>query len=257
MFRSLKNWLKDKISKFTFKDWVIVLTVFTALALLIYGNYWKNKSLEYYNQRGIYSDSLTVYKNKLGEEYAAKNTLIMDKATLKKYNDELWEEYKKIKDNPLVLTNTVLKTEIKEIEGKHDTTYIAPNIQNPELKDYTFEWSAKDSVWYMMQGVTKVSGKDVQNFSTRIPEFRMNSNLKLNLIETKENLQVVAKTDNPYINIDDISSVVIDPRKSKTLKKYFPQKRWGIGPQVGVGLTSDLKFRPYIGVGIQYSIINF
>jgi len=257
MFKRFKNWFINKIKSFTFKDWLITLTALTAIGLLIYGNYWKNKSLEYYNQRGIYSDSLTVYKNKLGEEYAAKNTLIMNKNELEKYNKELWKEFKNLKDNPLVLTNTVLKTEIKEIAGKHDTTYITPNPDNPDLKDYKFEWSAKDEPWYSMKGVTQVTGADVHNFSTKVPEFKMNSNLKLNLIENKENLQVIVKTDNPYINVDDIESVVIDPRKSKTLKSYFPQKKWGIGPQVGVGLTSDLKFRPYIGIGIQYSIINF
>lgn len=267
MFKKVKTWLKDKVSKFTFKDWLLILCGVLILGLIIYSHYWKDKSLEYYNQRGILTDSLTTYKNKLGEEYAAKNSLIMSANDLKKYNEDLWNEYKNLKNaNPLVLTKTNLTTEIREIQGKNDTVWITPHTpepgnasetQIPDLKDYKYEWSAKDSTWYTLRGETTFTGRDVRNFNARIPEFKMNSNLTLDVIDEKENLRVIAKTDNPYINVSDIQSVVIDPRKSPTLKKYFPQKRWGIGPQVGIGLTGDLKFRPYIGIGIQYSIFNF
>jgi preprotein translocase subunit YajC len=35
------------------------------------------------------------------------------------------------------------------------------------------------------------------------------------------------------------------------------QKRFGVGPTIGVGLTHDLKFRCYLGIGLHYNIIQF
>lgn len=255
MFAKIITYFKNVFKSFTFKDWLLLILSIVVLSLYFWGKHWENKSIEYANQRGIYTDSLTIYKNKLNEEYAAKYTMIMNEKDLKLYNKELWNELKSLKDNPLVITKTNLETVVREIQAKNDTVYVHDNIETG-LKDYTYNWSAKDSIWYSVKGISTVSG-DFKTFNTTIPELKINSNLTLDLIETKQNLQVIAKTDNPYMNVSDIKSVVIDPRKSKILKSYFPQKKWGIGPQVGVGVTSDLKVRPYIGVGIQYSIFNF
>lgn len=50
----------------------------------------------------------------------------------------------------------------------------------------------------------------------------------------------------------------------KTTIKYVYQvekinekpKKWGIGPQVGIGIVNN-QFYPYIGFGVQYSLIRF
>lgn len=50
----------------------------------------------------------------------------------------------------------------------------------------------------------------------------------------------------------------------KTTTKYVYQiekvtekpKKWGIGPQVGIGIVNN-QFYPYIGFGVQYSIIQW
>jgi hypothetical protein len=68
---------------------------------------------------------------------------------------------------------------------------------------------------------------------------------------------VLARTDNPYIVIDDVQGAFIDPTKSNVIKSYFKPKRWGIGLQGGIGVCGDLKIRPYIGVGISWSLIQF
>ena len=255
MFNNFKNNMKSVVQNLSLKDWLLITLSVFMLGFYFYGRYYKNKSIEYYNQRGIWADSVSLYKNKLGEEYASKLTLIMDNKDLKKYNEDLYNEVKNLKDNPLVITKTDLQTVIKEVAAKNDTVYVH-DTDTQGVKNYTYEWSVKDSVWYSVKGISEIKS-DFSSFKTTIPELKLNTALTLNLIETKENLQVIAKTDNPYVRISDIQSVVIDPKKSKTLKSYFPQKQWGVGPQVGIGLTGDLKFRPYIGLGVQYSIINF
>lgn len=40
------------------------------------------------------------------------------------------------------------------------------------------------------------------------------------------------------------------------LKMPQPRKRWGIGVGIGCGITPQ-GFQPYIGVSVQYSILNF
>ena len=47
--------------------------------------------------------------------------------------------------------------------------------------------------------------------------------------------------------------------KTTTITKTTPvyvKKRWGVGVQVGVGVTNN-KVSPYIGVGVSYNLWNF
>jgi len=59
---------------------------------------------------------------------------------------------------------------------------------------------------------------------------------------------IMVTTENPYIKTLSLSSIKFDtPRKTK----------YGIGVQVGWGLTKELKTSPYIGVGLSYNLIRF
>lgn len=42
-----------------------------------------------------------------------------------------------------------------------------------------------------------------------------------------------------------------------TITKAAPIKRWGIGPQIGVGLSPKGAAVPYVGVGISYNLFVF
>ena len=49
----------------------------------------------------------SIYKNKLDSEYVAKNIYIQTANQLKKTNQELYDEIKNLKDNPVVVTKVV------------------------------------------------------------------------------------------------------------------------------------------------------
>jgi hypothetical protein len=67
--------------------------------------------------------------------------------------------------------------------------------------------------------------------------------------DKKRNIyKAVLTYDNPYLNTVDIKSVKMDLPK---VKKY------GMGLQVGCGVTKELKASPYIGVGLSYNFIRF
>ena len=68
----LKN-LWDIISKFTFKDWIIVILSLLTLGIYISARHYQHAA---HNQTVIYKDSLYVYKNILDSAYVAKNLYI-------------------------------------------------------------------------------------------------------------------------------------------------------------------------------------
>lgn len=242
--------IKDFISKLTFKDYLIMLITLLCIGLYFGYKHYYNKSLTPVVITN--TDSLTIYKNKLKEEYLSKQIYVQNASDLKKQNTDLANELKKLKDNPIVITKTSMQVKIDTIFAKSDTIIKRDSI-------YNLAWHATEpNDYYHISGETNVHN-DFSKFNTKINTVQLNTQLTLNVIDDKKNksLRIIGKTDNPYINITNMDGVVFDPTKSDILKKYYKPKKWSIGPQVGVGLTGDLKFRPYIGVGISYGIIQF
>jgi len=64
----------------------------------------------------------------------------------------------------------------------------------------------------------------------------------------EDNPSITLTSNNPYINVLEISSIKFDAPKPK---------RYGIGLQIGYGITREFKASPYVGVGLSYNIIRF
>jgi hypothetical protein len=89
---------------------------------------------------------------------------------------------------------------------------------------------------------------------------KVNTGITLDLIDDGKQLRVITKSENPYINVNDINSVVIDPIKSKTLSKYFNRQHFIVGPYIGYGIgihDNKLIHTPTIGIGVTYKIFGF
>ena len=102
----------ERIKKMTFKDWLILILSVLLLLVFLEARMYRIRSEQ---QTVILQDSLTTYKNKAKEEYAAKNIYIQSAKELKKQNNELADEMKKLKDNPVVITKTKVVTKIVEV----------------------------------------------------------------------------------------------------------------------------------------------
>ena len=171
---------------------------------------------------------------------------------MKRRNDSISAELKTLKDNPIVITKVKTVVEIREVPMNSDSIH-------HEQKDstYTLSWSTDQRPYFGMSGRTLVKN-DFSWFKTTLTQLDMEAMLTVDLIEVgKTGIKVIAKTDNPYICIGDVQGAFIDPQKSKVLKSYFPPKRWGIGPQLGLGIGTDLKISPWIGIGIQWSFLQW
>ena len=254
ILQSIFNFIINFFKKFSFKDWLLFISIIGMIILYMLYNHAQDQLL--YN-RNSYADTLTVYKNKLGEAYTAKNTYVQTVKDLKKTNAELYEEVKNLKDHSVVIVKT--KTEFKK-----DTVYTQKDSINPVYHNdslyYNLCWSAnQEKQYYSFNGITKVK-YDFSDFSTLIKDMKVNTGITLDLIDDGKQLRVITKSENPYINVNDINSVVIDPTKSKTLSKYFNRQHFIVGPYVGYGIgihDNKLITTPTIGIGITYKIFGF
>ena len=255
IFNTVLQFILNFFKKFSFKDWLLFIAVIGLIVLYMLYTHVQSELL--YN-RNSFADTLTVYKNKANELYTAKNTYVQTIKDLKKTNQELYDEVKNLKDNPVVIVKT--KTEFKKDTVFANTDSIQPVYQNDSLY-YNLHWSVnQEKQYYSFNGTTKVK-YDFTDFSTLIKDMRVNTGITLDLIDDGKQLKVITKSENPYINVNDIQSVVIDPTKSKTLSKYFNRQHFIIGPYIGygIGINSDKKIiaTPTIGIGITYKIFGF
>jgi dipeptidyl aminopeptidase/acylaminoacyl peptidase len=213
----------------------------------------------------ILKDSTEYVTNLNKELYARNNSAILEISDLKEYNKELYNEVKKLKDNPIVVTKVITKIEYRDttLITVIDSTYFEGN-----KKIFKLGWS-KDTI-YSEGNYFNLKGKTFLSIDTTlkpigyysyIQKLEIGSKLYLSLTENKKdkNLYINARTDFPGLIFTDIDGYIIDPQKSKELKKYFPQKRWGISVFGGPGVLIGNEFKAgwIMGVGISYDILNF
>lgn len=240
--------IKGIFKNFKFKDYILLILSCLTLIFFSKSCYYENKVND---TVVIYQDSISTYKNKLGIEYAQQQTYISSIKELKDKNQVLYAEIKNLKNTkPIVVTKTKTQFKVDTIYAVADTIFVT-SASNQLLK-----WHAQHLPYYSLKGETKVA-KDFSEFSTLITDMKINNELTLDVIEQDNKISVIAHSSNPYIHIQQINSVVIDPTEVPTLKKYFKQKRWGIGPSLGVGVDKNLNFTPYIGISVNYNLFTF
>lgn len=241
------------------KDWIIIALGIIILLLGIGCGIYYHKYQKAEGQVVIWNDSTYFYKNKYNEEYAAKNTYILKAEQLQAYNNELYKEYKSLKDNPIVITKTKVVIKLDTVYADtHDVTHDGDMI--------AWTWDAKDSTYYKMSGQSIAYLNNIDSTETIIDNLEMNANLTLDVIDNGEQLSVIAKTDNPYMQLGDMQSVIIDPMNSPTLKNYYKPKRWGLSLYLGGGLNIGydlinkgvgINAGGSIGIAITYDLIQW
>ena len=241
------------------KDWIIIALCIIILLLIAGVAIFSYKYHKAEGQVVIWNDSTYYYKNKYGEEYNAKNTYILKAEQLQQYNNELYEEYKSLKDNPIVITKTKIVTKIDSVPT------VPYDIQFGDSL-IAWNWVAQDSDYYKVDGTSSVDLTDEDSPKTTINCMEVDSKLTLNVIDNGEQLAVIAKTDNPYMKLDSMQSVVIDPTTSPTIKRYFKPKRWGLSVYLGVGINCGwdpinnnvgLNIGPSAGVAVTYDLVQW
>lgn len=219
------------------------------------------------NEKAL-NDSVRVMKNRIGDLEYAKNILVSDKNNLKNLNKELSEELKKEKGKVFELTEYISSISNTNPDGSVDTVYVDNYLVVYAEGDYGLEWS-HDTVYDAnnerhISGISKFnvdsSGK-ITPLQTMITKDDIRFNVVQGLREKDGNVEMFVRSDYPNFAVEELNSVIIDPRKHPVLKKFTKPKRWGIGPYVGVGFQYGVNNK--LGAGIQagfsihYSILRF
>lgn len=192
----------------------------------------------YQHNLAALNDTIKYYKGKNGELVAQKLLFEGQLSDLKNLNNDL---YQKIDD--LNLENKKLQSIVNfsgTIENAPtDTVFITTKDSILNGTKYAFDFTNK---YRTLQGYTQYANdslkvsieKDIVNFEYTIA--------------IDDNHNVYINSDNPYVKYDNISGLTIPKQK---------EDKWSIGPTIGVGVTSDLKVRPFIGVSLTYKVFGF
>lgn len=250
-FKSIWEYIKEHIN---FKTVLLIISLGLCIFLIIQNSYLKRV---YSNKVRIATDSLEVYKNRVGELYVSQQTYVTTVKDLERLNDELYKEVKKLKDNPLIVTKIVT-------EFQHDTLIIPSNEIVYKDTVYMYTWNYNDE-WCSIEGNSEFNLTNL-NGTTTINKWNSITDLTLDIVEDKnKELQILIKSSNPYCTIKSIEGAVISPDKIKSINSNIKNKnKWGLGFQLGGGIglyNNGYKnipvVVPYVGIGLSYNLITF
>lgn len=223
----LLKWIEN-IFKWIFKDWTHLLFAILLGSLIVMSFKYYRLKQDYDDVTISMNDSITTYKNKAGELYIKNKAYVMDIDDLKKHNTELYNEVKNLKDNPIVVTKVVTKTEFKD-KIITDTVRIDPS------GNYTFNLQYHDK-WCDLSGRSSFDITSMIGIA-RFDSISFPNNIIVDVIENNDQLSFIAKSDNPYCQINSLKGSILSPESSSVLQKRL-EKKWyivyGIGPTVGV-----------------------
>jgi biopolymer transport protein ExbD len=228
-----------------------------------------------------YKDSLTVSKNKAKEIQYNNGVLAATNNNLNELNKDLANEVDKQKGKVIFLTksNASLVDSINKLKNGNitvkvngdgsqdiawhfDTLYAAGNGHyikgNIHVLPLTHDTTImiKTKTGNVALTIPKITSDDVE---VSIPKDSIAFTLITGLERDKESnsLKIFVRSPYPGFSVTKLEGAIIDPQKDPLIKSYFPRKRFVIGPQIGAGLTGDLKLRLFIGLGVTYKIFEF
>jgi len=216
-------------------------------------------------------DTIRTYETKNGDLVHEKLAYIANEKELSKYNQDLKDEVKHLKDNPLVVTKYVTKI-------VHDTVWIKPEIdvnnisfsEDSSIRIIPFTWA--DSTIHNNDNYRYLSGSYIIEVDTGLnvstKEFgiladEIGLSFTTGLTEnSNDQVEIFIKSDYPGFVPTSIEGALFDPRDSDVIKKFFPPKRWAIGLYGGYGFYFDpqkvtLGSGVQIGIGLQYNILQW
>ena len=235
---------------------IVLLGIVIFLSVLVWQDYKESSS---YVPTVIHSN-VEWFENKKGEVYKAELAAILKAKDLQKQYEDLYEEYEKLKkEKPLVITNTITETRV-------DSIFVPTSVVHGDSAvrfDWTWHKDIDTNNYLHFEGYTSADSL-LQEAYTSLSKIRIGSDLVLDFISNKDyptTLQVIARSNNPYVSIVSTEGAIIDPLKNPAIKALINKNKpkWSIGFQGGIGLQYDMFNQrvgagPYIGIGITKTI---
>ena len=229
---------------------IIILLIISSIL------YFKNVNIEnkLETNQVILTDSLYEYKNKVNELYKEKEAYITNKKDLERINKELYDEIKKLKDNPIVITKIETVTKI-------DSIFIESKTEKDSLSDSKINNYNYIDDYISMNLTHKLNNNTGSLFVNNI---KMNADITYSIIENKKTnkLSIITKSNNPYLNITDVNGGLINLQNSKTLEQYYRRdNKWNISINGGYGIVYDhvngrFAVGPTLSIGVSYTLFH-
>lgn len=208
------------------------------------------------NEKAL-SDSIRVEKDKNGKIEYEKNILIADKKQLKDLNSDLYNSVKTEKGKVISLEKIIAGF---KNEPKKPTTTVTTIAKYGKF-NYGLNWCFDTT--YNKDNSRVIEGETMVYVDSLIVipglTYLKKDNIKFNLItgikENKDNLEIFVKSDYPGFYVSKLDGAIVDIKP--LIKKYVKPKRFSIGPYIGAGINGNLKPSIQIGIGINYSLIQF
>lgn len=187
------------------------------------------------------TDSLSVYKDKYGTEHAQRLAVEGSYTVLKNYYNGLLDSVSRrtgAKQKNIKAVGTVGTEASGEVALKVDTVYTSDTSRT-----YNFTYSDR---WINMSGnIGNQNNLTYKTYDSIVLTTYAKPSGFFGL--GKKQTYVDGYSLNPHSHITGLQSLLLTSERDK---------KFGIGIQVGYGYNG-LKWAPYFGVGIQYSIIRF
>lgn len=199
-------------------------------------NYYKKKQEKHKLLEQIIQDTVMYFRNE--ENKLVSKIKVYESANIQAFteieikNKEIKSLQELVKEKERLIKKGASATKIFT-ETKIDTVF--------EVKESGFSLDFNFDNWIL--GNIKKSENSL-SLSTKINnEFDV-------VIGRDDNNQNYAEviSHNPYVTKTSVRTYQV---------KLPPPPKFSLGFQLGYGLTKDLNFSPYVGVGINYKIINF
>ncbi len=216
------------------------------------------------------TDTLTTYTNKDGQQVAkiamleterVKDFLVMDikDAEIKKLQDEVKKNKSRLGPGGAVVVvsgttevtgGDTSTTTMRDTVRRNDTVWLYPEYSGL----IKLGWRT-DSTWWVNGDVK--ANRDSTTIGIKVD----NAYTVVIGREKAKGFKALFKPKIPFVEITNENPFTTTSTMRAYRVKAPKPKRFGIGINVGYGLTFDKNyqpiFRPYIGVGLNYNIIEF
>lgn len=245
-----------KLIKYWYIAVIIILTVLLGYNILNLRKVNTINKIKSQNELAL-TDSIRIYKDKQNNKIYEKNILVSNNdKDLETLSKNLYNELILFKDknNRNIITINQLNISIDRLQD----TLKSLKVNNGKIlnNNINTKFDFSDEYRSLSGGVDVILNNKDSTYSYQSYLIKDKINLKL-ITGLKDNgkdgFEIYMKSDNPYFKVDSIEGAIIKP---DYFKKYNKQKKFGIGINIGYGVSKN-GLNPYIGIGLNYNLFSF
>ena len=234
------------------KQFLLLIIIFILISLQFKScsEYTNAENRNEVNMRALTSQTET-YKNKANELSYKNASFIASEKELKKLNDSLYIALKKEKGKVSFITRFKPVYISKPLELTNNLEILGPNHYGLRFKDSTSNKFISGISRFKLD--TLNNKINIKSDGTTILRNEISFDLTVGFKESKNQYDIFVTPSDSLVKIKNITGAIIP----KNLPKVEKNKRFGIGPQFGIGVNQNFEKSIYIGIGISYNLIKF